>query len=147
MVGEPYISMNWPGNVYISMKWSGYRHIWGIDARVIDGQKKDIVPFKHMNAIGQIISRVICGNLVITNHNLVQNVVQTCQFVSTIEYNQPTQNNSLHHIETRQIQHIFRYLIQYTRHLWYVPKLQFFNTTTLFHHSTLHSCSRPPCQS
>ena len=27
------------------------------------------------------------------NHNLVQNVVQTHQFVSTIEYNQPTQNN------------------------------------------------------
>ena len=39
-----------------------------------------------------ILSRVICGNLVITNHNLVQNVVQTCQFVLTIEYNQPTQN-------------------------------------------------------
>ena len=35
----------------------------------------------------------MCGNLVTTNDNLVQNVVQTCQFVLTIEYNQPTQNN------------------------------------------------------
>ena len=33
----------------------------------------------------------ICIN-VTTNHNLVQNVVQTWQFVSTIKYNQPTQN-------------------------------------------------------
>ena len=40
------------------------------------------------------LSRVICGNLVTTNDNLVQNVVQTCQFVLTIEYNQPTQNKS-----------------------------------------------------
>ena len=38
---------------------------------------------------------IICGNLVTTNDNLVQNVVQTCQFVLTIEYNQPTQNNVL----------------------------------------------------
>ena len=39
-----------------------------------------------------LLSRVICGNLITTNYNLVQSVVQTCQFVRTIEYNQPTQN-------------------------------------------------------
>ena len=43
--------------------------------------------------LDRLLSRVICGNLVITNYNLVQNVVQTCQFVRTIEYNQPTQNS------------------------------------------------------
>ena len=43
--------------------------------------------------LDRLLSRVICGNLVTTNRNLVQNVVQTWQFESTIEYNQPTQNN------------------------------------------------------
>ena len=38
--------------------------------------------------------------LVTTNHSLAQNVVQTCQFVSTIEYNQPTQNNRASHSKT-----------------------------------------------
>ena len=42
--------------------------------------------------LDRLLIQVICGNLVTTNHNLVQNVVQTCQFVSRIEYNQPTQN-------------------------------------------------------
>ena len=42
--------------------------------------------------LDRLLIRVICGNQVPTNHNLVQNVVQTCQFASTIEYNQPTQN-------------------------------------------------------
>ena len=42
--------------------------------------------------LDRLLSGVICGNLVITNHYPVQNVVQTCQFASTIEYNQPTQN-------------------------------------------------------
>ena len=46
--------------------------------------------------LDRLLSRVICGNLVITNDNLVQNVVQTCQFVLTIEYNQPTQNTTVH---------------------------------------------------
>ena len=39
--------------------------------------------------------QVICGNQVTTNCILIQNVVQTGQFVSTMEYNQPTQNNDL----------------------------------------------------
>ena len=42
--------------------------------------------------LDRLLSRVICGNLVTINDNLVQNVVQTCQFALTIEYNQPTQN-------------------------------------------------------
>ena len=45
--------------------------------------------------LDRLLSRVICGNLVTTNENLVQNVVQTCQFLHTIEYNQPAQNNNI----------------------------------------------------
>ena len=39
-------------------------------------------------------AELFAGNLVTTNDNLVQNIVQTCQFVLMIEYNQPTQNTS-----------------------------------------------------
>ena len=44
--------------------------------------------------LDRLFIQVICGNLVTTNHNLVQNVVQTYQFVNTIECNQPTQNKA-----------------------------------------------------
>ena len=39
--------------------------------------------------------RLPTASLTIVFYNLVQNVVQTCLFVSTIEYNQPTQNSIL----------------------------------------------------
>ena len=45
--------------------------------------------------LDQLLSHVICENLVTTYRNLVQNVVQTWQFESTIEYNQPTQNKGI----------------------------------------------------
>ena len=43
--------------------------------------------------LDRLFIRVICGNQINTKCNLVQNLVQTWQFGSTIEYNQPTQNN------------------------------------------------------
>ena len=55
------------------------------------------------------LSVFICGNLVITNRN----VVQTWQFVNTIEYNQPTQNTP--HCTSRT-QCIQKYLF------WYLKK-------------------------
>ena len=53
--------------------------------------------------LNRLFIRVFRGNLVTTNYNLVQNVVQTCQFISTIKYNQPTQNIVYYHFGTLSI--------------------------------------------
>ena len=57
------------------------------------GYKGQPKPYSIWQAVysylDRLLIRVICGNLVTTNYN----VVQTCQFASTIEFKQPTQNN------------------------------------------------------
>ena len=41
---EPYISMNWSGNVFISKSRSEYRRFWNNNCRTTDGRTKDVVP-------------------------------------------------------------------------------------------------------
>ena len=46
LFGEPYISMNWSGNMPISMLWSVIVSRRGTDGRTIDGRTKDVVPLQ-----------------------------------------------------------------------------------------------------
>ena len=87
----------------------------------------------------RLLSRVICGNLVITNVNLVQNVVQTWQFVLMIEYNQPTQNNC----NGGNRVHLLRDYSVWSSHVHKTP-LQMWECslfTSLLFCSTIFSCS------